>query len=197
MREKLVAIIFIFIILFASLPIVSSNQSTKTSPSEEIMEIGSPDLICYMELVKIQEWHYLNYSLTNIGNAPATNCSINVTIYPFGIYLFHNSFFYLLEQILPPSIFFIIMNTLIEFFHIWPTYLMGEYRFFFQPINPSETITRTSFFPVDAGLEGLHNAQLCLIIEVIADKIGIVDESNELNNKAVMRWWFPLKTDPP
>ena len=41
------------------------------------------------------------------------------------------------------------------------------------------------------------NGNIAIVFEVSADPEMDVEESNEQNNQDIVRWWFPLKNDPP
>ncbi|RLF58366.1 MAG: hypothetical protein DRN27_05650 [Thermoplasmata archaeon] len=196
MREKIISIILIIIFLGVSFPVVESYQSNNQNPIDDIVSsaTGLPDLVCSLDLVKIGEWYYVNYSVTNIGDKTAKGVTMNVTVYPFGCYFLDIEGFLLKN--LPFDIAWPILEFIVLKLHIWPGWLMGSNRLVLKPLFPGETVSKISAFPVDLGIDEFYNAKLCIIVEGIVDRENTVIESNESNNKEILRCWLPLNTAP-
>jgi len=63
---------------------------------------------------------------------------------------------------------------------------------------PGETKEFNSWFAIPMPHEKFRtNGNIAIVFEVSADPEMDVEESNEQNNQDIVRWWFPLKNDPP
>jgi hypothetical protein len=196
MRNKILIFIVILMAFTATIPNVISNPTINNISNKDKNQ-DLPDLVGSVEIVEIDNYHYFRYSITNIGDAPAETFEIYTVAYPFGVFPLRGAIFEFLRDMLPQEIFYFFWAPLVILLKIHPFFLVGERYIAPFPLNPGETYTSICGGPFDDELEEFFNEQICYIIECIVDPNNDIKESNEFNNREVLRWWFPLKTDPP
>ena len=159
---------------------------------------GLPDLVGSIDkIIEKNNSYYAEFSITNIGDAPAEGFSIEVTAYPFGKFFLRNSLFDSLLKILPRPLFDLIAISL-YIMGFFPSFIMKQNINSTNQLMPGESHTNNwymSFFNPDFYTE--WNIKTCIILECIVDKDKLIRESNEFNNRDVIRWWFPLRDEPP
>jgi hypothetical protein len=167
----------------------------------DVLHVGLPDLVWDIEFEQIGDngYYYAWLCVTNIGEAPAvpeSNFSLQWGAYPFGAYHLKDAWIWFFDN-LPEDLWIFFAELLLVKLHFWPSpNVEGEDRFY-EPLNPGETIKRWSLFPINDEADEFFNARLCIIISGMVDPENRIVESNEDNNKFVVRWWFTKKTDPP
>jgi hypothetical protein len=189
--------LFIAVLIFnASLPIVSSVHLNQGNPLIKPLNNELPDLVGSVELFEEGGQTWYNYSITNIGDAAADHFNVTVTLYPFGTFLLRNTIWLFLIEYLPPTILDIIAISL-DMMGIFPFFMRQSRTDSWNPLLPGETDVETSWGPFDVDFDKYFNSRVCMILECVADPDNEIKESNEMNNRDVIRWWFPLKTQPP
>lgn len=197
MRRMKVIILILFLLVSILVPSVFSNPvKKKYTENDDINSCGRPDLIGSLKIVEFNNSHYFQCNITNIGDAPASFFKVNITAYPFGTYLFRDKFYQLLRDLLTPQALLIITIPLI-ILKISPSFLLRLESSANFSLEPNESYILDSMIPFDSSIEDYINSRTCVIIEVIVDEYNEIIESNELNNRDVIKWWFPLKTDYP
>lgn len=200
MKRKIKSIIILFLLISATCTGLIA-QSINEKEIDISSQSGLPDLILNVSFIKNEDngYHYYKMDVTNIGDAPAVpegNFTVTVTSYPFGIYPFFDVITYILLH-LPYPIYVAVVMFLVTKLHIWPVPCTESNRYFYEPLNPGETYTTYGVFPVDQEADEFINAQLCIVTEAIVDVDDTIKESNENNNKEIIRWWLPNIMNPP
>jgi len=192
------------IILFLLISTICNGlivQSTTEKQTEITNQSGLPDLILNVSFIENEDngYHYYRMDVTNIGDAPAVpedNFTTKVTSYPFGIYPFYDAICFILWH-LPYPIYVAIVTFLATKLHIWLIFSVESIRTFYEPLEPGETYTSFCVFPMDQEADDFINAKLCIVTEAIVDVNNTIKESNEDNNKEIIRWWLPNIMNPP
>lgn len=192
--RKIISLFFIIVIVFNNPILVNLVQGNNSSLDKN--QENLPDLVGSVDIYEKNDSYWFNFSITNNGNAPANNYTVVVTVYPFGTFLFRNAFFRLILN-LPPSIRAIIVNPIVRVLHIFPFFIQDHGYHSEYPLNPGETINGSSWSPFDYDIDSYINTKICIILECVVDPENYIKESNELNNNDIIRWWFPLNTEPP
>lgn len=156
---------------------------------------GLPDLIGTIQIVEFDDLHYINYSVENIGEGVANNFSCKVTIYPFGTFLFRNSFFEILFKLVSPQVLYWITLPF-HLLHIDINFIARQTTTSINPLLPGESYQNYVGYPVDSEVQDYINHKICIITEIVVDPDNIIAESNEKNNREIIRWWLPLKNEP-
>ncbi|HEC89552.1 MAG TPA: hypothetical protein ENI44_03100, partial [Thermoplasmatales archaeon] len=196
MRGKLVAILFVLILLLAGLPNAMSSDSIRYDKKKT--SSGLPDLVCKLEIIKskFDGYYHVKYSIENIGDAPTKDWLIKISVYPFGVMLLYHLGFDPEHKYLH----YIIMYLSALYFHVLLFKLMEEYmKSTGYVLYPGKNLTFISIFPIYFGTkeELVGNLKIGFVIEGVADPDDKVEESDEHNNREVLRWWFPAVTKPP
>jgi len=200
LKRKIKSIIILFLLISAACTGLIA-QSTTEKETDISSQSGLPDLILNVSFIKNVDngYHYYKMDVTNIGDAPAVpegNFTIKVTSYPFGIYPMYDAICFILWH-LPYPIYVAVVTFLATKLHIWLIFSVESIQYFYEPLNPGETFTRTGVFPMDQEADKYVNAKLCIVTETIVDVYDSIKESNENNNKEIIRWWLPNIMNPP
>ena len=182
-------------ILISSLsPTVFS--SSREEEYENKLQSGLPDLFGTIQIVEFDDLHYIKYSVNNNGDGVADNFSCTVTMYPFGTFLFRSSFFEILSNLVSPQILYWITLPF-HLLHIDINCIARQTTTSINPLFPGESYQNFVGYPIDSEVQYYINHKICFIIEIVVDPNNEIQESNELNNRDVIRWWIPLRNEPP
>jgi hypothetical protein len=200
LKRKIKSIIILFLLISTTCTGLMA-QSTIEKQTDITNQSGLPDLILNVSFIKNENngYYYYRMTVTNIGDAPAVpedNFTFKVTGYPFGIYHLYDAICYILWH-LPYHLYIAVSIFLVTKLHIWPLFCVESVTTLDQPLNPGDSYTRTCVFPVDQEADDFINAKLCIVTEAIVDVDDTIKESNERNNKKVIRWWLPNIMNPP
>ena len=199
MREKLIALTFVIIIVLTSIPIALSVE-VKSNESEQTTKSALPDLILDVSFIERENgYHYTKMVVKNIGDAPAIptgNYTVKVSSYPFGIYPVHEPLMKIFFN-LPDFLFVLFVNVVILKLHIYPLPTLLSEGYFYDPLYPNKTETRYAMLPMDQEADDYFNAKICIVTETVVDYFDTIKESNETNNKKIIRWWLPNIMNPP
>jgi len=200
MREKIVACVCVLLFLFTCFPVVESYQSNNIRVDELVTATADlPDLVYnYIGCIDIDgEGHYVvEFSISNIGNAVAEEWSVNMSVHYFGALFLSKLGFDPFNNIFHQKI----SNFLFAFFHFETIFILSSCitSGLHNNLLPGETKEFTSWFEITMPINQFRtNGNIAIVIEGIADPEMDVEESNEQNNQEIVRWWFPLKNDPP
>ena len=199
MREKNLSCLCVCILVLGSMPIISSESYS--DGKENAVQMGLPDLIWDIDFVisNFTGYYHALVSVTNIGDAPAVpenNFTLKWGAYPFGAYHFKDAWVYFFIS-LPEDLCIFFAELLVVKLHFWPfPNVECEHRFY-DSLDPGETVTRTSMGSINDEADEFFNARLCIIFSGMVDPENRIIESNEDNNRNIVRWWFTKKTDPP
>lgn len=190
MRGKKITLIIVLILISTSISSVVCISS-----GEDICQIGKPDLVFdKFKLVKQENTVVLDWSIKNIGDASTGNESIrvNFSFCYFGAdFLFHHGFADFLLKNGPLARLISIVCFLI---HFYPMPITSHGRAM-NPLNPGQN--GTCWFGVSWPLSRFEddgwffNDNICFIFRGIIDEYNTIAESDETNNQAVIRIWFP------
>jgi hypothetical protein len=181
-------------ILISSLsPTVFSSIQAKEYKNDRQSKL--PDLTGFIQIVEFDDFHYIKYSVNNSGDGPENNFSCKVTIYPFGTFLFRNSFFEILYKLVSPQVLYWITLPF-HLLHISPSFIACQTTTSTTPLLPGESYQNYVGYPIDGQVQNYINHKICIITEIVVDPDNIIAESNENNNREIIRWWLPLKNEP-
>lgn len=191
MKKTLTLIIVLLLILPAINNVYAIDKNDSTH--DEL-----PDLVSSIDgIIESNNSHYWEVSIMNIGNVPSNNYTIEIVAYPLGLFLLRNTILETLYNVLPYYLFNLIAIPLLVVFRFYPLYITRQTITSPYQLYPGESYNFTAILPFDEYVDRFINIRTCIIIESIADHKDRVKESNEDNNRDVVRWWFPLRNEPP
>jgi hypothetical protein len=187
MKRKILPIVVILMFLFT---VLSPIQAIKTADTKT--SAGLPDLTCDVEIVEIDGGYNIQLTVTNEGTATTNVWSVHARAYGPIAYLFYRLGINMSSGPFAGILVWIACRFDITF---WPIIGTGAYSSAY-PLAPGQSYTITSSFNIP--INHLYpDEKFVIIIEGIADREKKVKESNEFNNRDIIRWWFPTKTNPP
>jgi len=192
-KKKSVIFIIIFLMILPNIQLVTSIP---TSNKVDTNQSELPDLIGSVNIYEKDGSYWYNFSISNIGDAKADHYNITATVYPLGTFLFRNKIMGFIGKI-SPQLLYLVAFPFKHILRIYPYFIDMRGQDSPNPIYPGDTFIFDSWGPFDYEISGYVNSRICLILECIVDPDKTVKESNEQNNNAVIKWWFPLKNEPP